>query len=294
MEEDKPPPSPGGRSYPSAGEVPDAASVARDAPTACGLPAPPVVAELLAWLERDPVMRTRFAALLGIPSGLPDALNRLADELAQQRALAERRHEEVIKRFEAVDRRFEAMQAEMDRRFGLVDKRFEAMDKRFEAMDKRFEAMDKRFEALVAEMRAMRRDFRDEIGRIGGRWGDRAEAAFRRGIIDLGARYFAGTVQEVAGADDGTVFVGRPGRRVQLDVVVTDGEITVVEIKSRVRLADVDHLLRKAQWYEKRFGRAPRLQFITALIDKDAREFAGQAGITVSSSSPELDEIEEP
>ncbi|MDI7268958.1 MAG: hypothetical protein QME96_13290 [Myxococcota bacterium] len=265
--------------------------------------------DLVRAIEADPVLRSRLAALLGIPAGLPEALQRLADELREQRLASERRFEAMDRRFEAMDRRFEELRADMDRRFEAMDRRFEEvnarMDKRFEESraesDKRFEESransdkqfeesransDKRFAAVIGEMRAIRKAMQDDIRRIGGRWGREAEAAFRKGLIDLGRRYFGGEVRHVTGEDDGTVFPGTTGRQVEIDVVVSNGDVSVVEVKFHVGVGDLLLLANKGRWYEKQYGKTPRLQVVTPDIDVRAMEYAREMGIDVSTIDP--------
>jgi len=260
-------------------------------------PPPDVVAELISRLEADPVLRTRVAALLGIPAGLPDVLNRLLDELRELRI-------ETVTRFEAMqvemDRRFDAMQAELDRRFEAMERRFEAMERRFEAMDKRFDAtqaeMDKRFDATQAEMdkrfdavqadlerrfEAIDRRFEElrtttheglgeikavlhttllQVGRFTDRLGHRLEdvvaAALRFGVDRPDIRADQVRVRQEFVDRDGKL--GRKGRRVELDVVAaTEGRTYLMEVRTTVKINDVDSLVERAAFVAALTGLQP-------------------------------------
>ncbi len=155
--------------------------------------------DLVRAIEADPVLRSRLSSLLGIPAGLPEALQRLADELREQRLASERRFEAMDRRFEAMDRRFEELHDELREQRLASERRFEAMDRRFEEvnarMDKRFEESraesekryqesraewnkqfeesraesDKRFAATLREMAAVGKAMEAKFSRIGGR-----------------------------------------------------------------------------------------------------------------------------
>ncbi len=87
----------------------------------------------------------------------------------------------------------------------------------------------------------------------------------------------------MTGEDDGTAFPGTTGRRVEIDVVVSDGEVSAVEIKFHVNTGDLLLLMNKARWYEKQYGKISRLQVITPDIDARAMDYARKVGIEVST-----------
>jgi len=68
---------------------------------------------------------------------------------------------EMNYKFEVVFEKFD----EVDKRFEDVDKRFDEVDKRFEDVDKRFNEVDKRFDEVTDELRIIRNELKEKVGR---------------------------------------------------------------------------------------------------------------------------------
>ena len=115
---------------------------------------------------------------------------------------------------------------------------------------------------------------------IGARWGILAEEAFREGMRGLVERIFGGRVRKWTVYDEEGLVHGRPSI-VDVDLVVTDKEHVLVEIKSSVSRADVYELWRVARLYEKRTGVRPRLAVVSPFVDPRARETAEELEIEV-------------
>jgi hypothetical protein len=257
------------------------------------------VDELVVRLEADPALRTRVAALLGIPAGLPEALNRMVDELRQQRL-------ETAARFEALqaemDRRFEALQAQMDRRFEALqadmDRRFEAMDRRFEAlqadMDRRFEAMDRRFEDLrtgtnegFLEIKNALNLIQLQVGRFTERVGHRLEdvvaAALRFGVgradIDPGRVRLRQRFVDVEGK------LGRKGRKAEIDVVAATSDKTyLMEVRTTAKARDVEALVERAAFAAALLGLPPGgYEVVLATLSRsdELLDACHEAGVTL-------------
>jgi hypothetical protein len=218
-----------------------------------------------------------------------------------------KRFEAIDKRFEKMDRRFEEMlkesnkhREETNKRFEEINKRFEAMDKRFgemlnelnkqredtnkrfEAVDRRFEAVDRRFEEVFRELRALREDmnkrfvemakeFHNAISSVGGRWGTRAERAFREGIKEILEKYFNAKVREFYIDDKEGIVKGRPARY-QVDLLIKDSYHIIIDVKAQANEMDVNKLHKLGLIYEKQKGVKPRLILLTPF----AREEAGR------------------
>lgn len=87
--------------------------------------------------------------------------------------------------------------------------------------------------------------------------------------------------------DEGTVF-GRP-EQVELDVVIHNGTLILIEIKSSMSKADMHIFERKARFYERRHERqAQRLIVISPMIDPRAREVGKGLGIKLYADSVEV------
>jgi hypothetical protein len=230
---------------------------------------------LVAALEADPKLRVRVAALLGVPAGLPEALHRLVDELRAER-------EATARRFEASDGRAAELRADMNARFEAMDRRFEElradMNARFEAMDRRFEHVFKRFDKSDDRIDAAFR----RVDALGARWGLHSEASFRDGLRRVIGRRFGVEVQRWEHQDAEGVVFGHPAR-VELDIVVRDGETVLVEIKSHAGRAAVAEFRRTADLYDKIHGTRSRRLLVAPAVDQRALEQAAQLDIEIST-----------
>ncbi|MBI5487856.1 MAG: hypothetical protein HY905_11030 [Deltaproteobacteria bacterium] len=262
-------------------------------------------AGLLASLREDAQVRTELAVMLGIPAGLPEALNRLADELRAQRAettaqfelvrqrfeASDRRLEDVVRRFEArfeaidkrfeeMDRRFEARFAAIDKRFEQMDRRFEQMDRRFEQMDKRFEQMDKRFEQMVGALTDVRR----EVGALAENVGF--------GLEDIGRVVLPGYLERHAGLRVDKLerrFVRLNDREWEIDLFgegIRGGKpIAVIgECRSRIYRSDAVEFLGKIDRFRDAFPGEIQPVLFGYLVHPSAEEVATSRGVLLVSS----------
>ncbi len=123
---------------------------------------------------------------------------------------------------------------------------------------------------LLEEMASIKVDlkrlFTETIGALGARRGTRSEQSFRnalKGILEEATDYkLLNVIEEDT---DGVVF-GWPVQ-VELDIVLTNGKLLIIEIKSSVSAGDVATFVKKAQFYEQRHNRkADALVIISPMI----------------------------
>ncbi len=125
------------------------------------------------------------------------------------------------------------------------------------------------------------------LGAIGARWGMLAEDSFRAAVRSLFADQPHVKVEHWRHRDEaGTVF-GYPAD-VDMDVVIRDGRLIVLEIKSSISAGDVLVFQRRVKLYEAVTGRVPdRAIMVGPFIDERAREVGAQLGIElVTGVSP--------
>ena len=193
------------------------------------------------------------------------------EELRALREDSNRRFEELRadmhQRFEAIDRRFEAV----DRRFEAIDRRFEAIDRRFEAIDRRFEAVDRRFEAILETLREHTQQLREQaqqlrdltihLSALGGRVGHGLESLVKSVVEEFAGHTFPSAERLVLWDEAGEVF-GIAKAEVEFDLYVHNGKDYLVEVKSHLKVTDVQSFYRKVKFAEEKMGRS----FIPLLI----------------------------
>jgi hypothetical protein len=126
------------------------------------------------------------------------------------------------------------------------------------------------------------------VGALGARWGINSEKAFRDALASVLERNFGARVSCVTERDaEGEVF-GRPDQ-IELDIVVSNGTLILMELKSSIDKAGMYIFERKARFYEKRHGRkADRLIVVSPMIDPRAVPVAKRLGIETFGDSMDV------
>jgi hypothetical protein len=164
------------------------------------------------------------------------------------------------------------MRQDFDRRMDEQGGRIEEQGRRIEEQGRRIEDQGRRIEEHTRT-----------LGAIGARWGMMTEEAFRRSVRALFSDQAEIQVEHWRHHDVAGKVFGYP-TDVDMDVVVRNGTLLLVEIKSSLSGADVAEFGRRAGLYREVTGRqATRLLMIGAFVDDRAREVAGRLGIEVVS-----------
>ncbi|MHA1681286.1 MAG: DUF3782 domain-containing protein [Promethearchaeota archaeon] len=235
--------------------------------------------------ENDTVKGAIITALSGVVATKDDIANLIREMDKRFEAMQEqmdkrfeamqeqmdKRFDAIDKRFEAMDRRFEAMQAQMDKRFDAIDKRFEAMDRRFEAMQAQ---MDKRFDEVYKRIDRSEKTLKAAIDNLGGRSGKALEDTIlelmETQLIKENVDYKQ-IRRELLADKKGTIFF--KGYSTDIDIVASNGEIHLYEVKYKADQRDVFHFLKNAELYEQVHGVKPdKLFLITLEISKKTIE----------------------
>ena len=191
-------------------------------------------------LKEDEEFRYAVAGLIG----LEEILKRLDRHEAQIVKL----REDMNKLREDMNRGFKRYDEELTRLREDVNKGFERYD---EELARLREDMNRGFELL-----------RRHIDAPGVRWGLLAEESFRADMVSVVERYFGGRVRRWTHYDEEGFVFGSPSL-VKVDVVISDKEHILVEIKSSVSRADVYELWKVGQLYERIRGVKPRLAIVS-------------------------------
>jgi len=238
-----------------------------------------------AW-ERLAAVELRLGALEERVDRLESRVDRLEEALIRLAEAQARTEERVARLEEAVGRLAEAQARTEERvaRLGEAQIRTEERLARLEEAQIRTEERLARLEEAQIrteeQMRELARAVTDlratthmQLTALGARWGIRSEAAFRQAVA-----YFmdkAGLITERFRAFDqeGQVF-GWPAT-VEIDIMVRDGNLTVVEVKSSLSEADVALAERKAQFASRQLGRPLREKILVSpFLDRKARALA--------------------
>jgi len=214
---------------------------------------------------------------------------RLDEKWEEQNRQFKQEMKETNKRLDETIRRSDEKWEEQKRQWQETDKR---MDEKWEETNKRMdESMrqsDERFNAMLQEIKDIRSRQESSIGALGARWGIAAESSFRNGLKAILEDRFDVEVLNVTEYDhEGFVF--RQPDQVELDVIIRNGEIIIIEIKSSMSRSQMYTFHRKVQFYEKQHNcKATAIMVISPMIDKYAQKVADKIGIEVYSYSEDV------
>jgi hypothetical protein len=138
--------------------------------------------------------------------------------------------QETDKKFQETDKQFK----ETDQKFQETDKQFKETDQKFQETDKQFKETDKKIKELSALFTSQ--------------WGKLVESLVEGDLVNLlneRGITVEKTLQRVKGNKDGENF--------EFDIIaVNSHEIVIVEVKTTLRVDDVDYFHKKL-WKAKRY-----------------------------------------
>lgn len=179
----------------------------------------------------------------------------------------------MLPKLNAGDKQREANNLEQKKRWEEADQRHAAESLEYQ---RRREENQATIKQILNRIDALERRYEGTIGALEARWGLQSEQSFRnalKGILESFASVQVLNVNVVEYDDKGEVF-GRP-EQIELDIIIRNGILIVVEIKSSMSRSDMYTLERKARFYEKRHNRqVNQLIAISPMIDDRARKIA--------------------
>jgi hypothetical protein len=240
-----------------------------------------------------------------------DALTVRVDELAQAQLRTEARVDELAQAQLRTEARLNALTARVDElaqaqlrteaRLDALTARVDTLALRLEELTVRVDALALRLGELTArvdtlalrtdelaraqlrtehEIARLRRTIETQVGGLGARWGMQAEEAFRNGLKTILEEVGFRVERYLAYDTEGDVF-GRPDQ-VELDVVVQDGKVIVIEIKSSLDRGQVHQFSRKVAFYARKTGQqVARRVIVTPFTEKGAQTLAEELGIEI-------------
>jgi hypothetical protein len=222
--------------------------------------------------ERLAAVELRLGALEERVDRLEGRVDRLEEALIRLAEAQARTEERVARLEEAVGRLAEA-QARTEERVARLEEAQIRTEERLARLEEAQIRTEEQMRELARAVTDLRATTHMQLTALGARWGIRSEAAFRQAVA-----YFmdkAGLITERFRAFDqeGQVF-GWPAT-VEIDIMVRDGSLTVVEVKSSLSEADVALAERKAQFASQQLGRPLREKILVSpFLDRKARALA--------------------
>lgn len=182
-----------------------------------------------------------------------------------------------------------------DARWDANDARWDADDLKWEINDIRWVSINSILDDLIASFLEFKKDnlkfdefMRVKVGALGARWGVVTENSYRSMLESILVKSFNVEVQNFIGLDEsGTVF-GRPDQ-IELDIIIKNGVLIIMELKSSISKNDLYIFERKVRWYESKFDIiVNRAIVVSPMVDRWAIAVAEKLKIELFSNFDDL------
>ena len=182
-----------------------------------------------------------------------------------------------------------------DARWYANDARWDADDLKWEINDIRWVSINSILDDLIASFLEFKKDnlkfdefMRVKVGALGARWGVATENSYRSMLESILVKSFNVEVQNFIGLDEsGTVF-GRPDQ-IELDIIIKNGVLIIMELKSSISKNDLYIFERKVRWYESKFDIiVNRAIVVSPMVDRWAIAVAEKLKIELFSNFDDL------
>jgi hypothetical protein len=233
----------------------------------------PSIAQLVEALREEfGVRRTDFEDLKSVVRELAEAQKRTelrVEELAEAQKRTELRVEELAEAQKRTEQRVEEL-AEIQKRMA--------------------ETLHVRMDGLEGALDRFRKTFDSKLGGLGARWGLQTEESFREGMRAI-LQEVGFTAERFLDIDTSGEVFGVPDQ-VELDVVVKNGKVIIVEIKSSLSQADVYQFTRKIDFYTRKTGRqVDRKLMVSPYVEPRAKDAAVRLGVEICTDIVSLPPI---
>jgi hypothetical protein len=233
---------------------------------------------------RDAVNNVVSDRFLGKESS-DERFDRMMNEIRIAREKSDERWAENNRKWEETQKKLE----ENDRKWDVNQKQWEENSRKWEENQKNINKILASIKIVEINHQKLYDLFTQTVGSLGARWGTRSEQSFRnalKGILEETTNY---KVENVIEDDREGVVFGWPAQ-VELDIVITNGKLFIIEIKSSMSGGDVATFVKKAKFYlEKHNKKANALVVISPMMDEKANEFIKDRGIIAYSYASDLE-----
>ncbi len=243
-----------------------------------------MIRELILNLTDEELLYILETRLPGLLDRHPELLRRVKmlfiDTLARQEEVAA-----IMAELRELRTEFHGFQQETRERFDRVDQRFEQVDRRFDEIDRWREKADQRFDHLEQQFRDLRDWVEMVVGRFQVRSGRRLEdvvaGALRLALKRPDIRPESIRLRQRIVDTEGWVFPR--GKMKEIDLVASDSEYLVFEVKTAAEPEDVDDFADKVELV-RRLNPDKKVHgvFITMAPEPDVQERCRERGVELA------------
>jgi hypothetical protein len=157
-------------------------------------------------------------------------------------------------RFERILQEFAADRVEQRRKWDEQNRNWDERNRKWDEENRKWDQQSRKNDEVLAEIKLSRSRQDQGIGALGARWGLASEHSFRAALKGILGQSFGVQVMNVNEFDDEGIVFGVPDR-VEIDIIIKNGEVILCGLKSSMSKSDMYVFARKVEYYQRRHGR---------------------------------------
>lgn len=237
-------------------------------------------------------IRRALPELLRNDPGFRDEILSLTRKSYADREETESRFDRVLGELardrEEQSRKWAEQAKERERDREEQNRKWEEQNRKWEEQNRKWDQQMEENHSLLEEIRKSRVRQDQAFGAMGSRWGLASEQSFRDALKGILEQSFPVEVLNINDFDDSGMVFGRPDQ-VEIDVIITNVQVILCELKSSMSKADMYIFDRKVAFYEQRHQRSvDRKLAISPMVRPSARAVAEKLGIEVFSYADDV------
>ena len=265
-----------------------------------------ILKELPAILEEDPEIHRYFLQIsrrhFADKTQTEDRFDRVMEELRRDREEQSRKWDEQKQEWKAnqnvineilsdirmLSKKHDNTIEELRRDREEQSRKWDEQKQKWDEQNKKWEANQQVINEMLAEIRMLSKKHDSTIGALGSRWGLHTEQAFRNALKGILEKFAGVEVLNITEYDNTGVVFGHPDQ-IELDIIIKNGLLIIVEIKSSMSKPDMCIFERKVRFYEEHHNRkASEMIVISPMVALNAIPVAEKLGIRIYSYADEV------
>jgi hypothetical protein len=265
-----------------------------------------ILKELPAILEEDPEIHRYFLQIsrrhFADKTQTEDRFDRVMEELRRDREEQTRKGDEQNKKWEAnqqvineilsdirmLSKKHDNTIEDLRRDREEQSRKWDEQNKKWDEQNKKWEANQQVINEMLAEIQTLSKKHDSTIGALGSRWGLHTEQAFRNALKGILEQFAKVEVLNITEYDDVGVVFGHPDQ-IEMDIIIKNGILIIVEIKSSMSKPEMYIFERKVRFYEEHHNRkASGMIVISPMVAPNAIPVAEKLGIRIYSYADEV------
>ena len=257
-------------------------------------------------ITQNPEIRYELIGVMSETFAKKEDITAILNELKQMREESERQRVEFREEMQVLREESNRLREESEQRWAEFRQEMQVLreesNRLREESEQRWAEFRQEMQVLREESNRLREESRESraylddslrrfnhtVQGLGARWGLLSEEAFRNGLAAILTDELGFRVERYEGYDDSGSVFGRP-EQMEMDIIIRNGLVIAIEIKSSVSRGDLFLFQRKIAFFEQTENlRVNRRFFISPFVDPNAIELAEGMGIELYTHSLDI------